>query len=142
MPPAEITAETPTSRRVFCVQPVAAIVGSSNFTGPGLTTNKELNLSHKTLLTEEEVAQIGPPPVDGLQEMELRQQLMSGVGAQAISELDNWFRQQWEASRDFKGDLIELLDASKFGQKASSLEPRGSSVRISKALARCFSVMR
>ncbi|HEU0020904.1 MAG TPA: helicase-related protein [Dehalococcoidia bacterium] len=28
-------------------QPVAAIVGSSNFTGPGLTTNKELNLSHK-----------------------------------------------------------------------------------------------
>ena len=98
-------------------QPVAAIVGSSNFTGPGLTTNKELNLSHKTALTEEEMAQIGPPPVDGLQEMELRQQLMSGVGAQAITDLDSWFRQQWEASHDFKDDLIELLDASKFGQK-------------------------
>ena len=27
--------------------PVAAIVGSSNFTRPGLTTNKELNLSHR-----------------------------------------------------------------------------------------------
>jgi SNF2 family DNA or RNA helicase len=98
-------------------QPVAAIVGSSNFTGPGLTTNKELNLSHKTVLTEEEMASIGPPPVDGPQEMELRQHLMSSVGAQAITELDRWFRGQWEVSRDFKDDLIDLLDASKFGQK-------------------------
>ena len=42
-------------------QPVAAIVGSSNFTGAGLTTNRELNLSHKTVLTEEEMARIGRP---------------------------------------------------------------------------------
>src|SRR5690554_960397 len=35
--------------------PLVAIVGSSNFTGPGLTTNRELNLVHKTILSEEEV---------------------------------------------------------------------------------------
>ncbi|MXY19947.1 MAG: helicase, partial [Dehalococcoidia bacterium] len=98
-------------------QPVAAIVGSSNFTGAGLTTNKELNLSHKTTLSEEEMARIGPPPVDGRQELELRHQLMSGVGAEAITELDRWFRARWEESTDFKEELIELLDSSKFGQK-------------------------
>ena len=97
-------------------QPVAAIVGSSNFTGPGLTTNRELNLSHKTVLTEEEMAGIGPPLVDGTQEMALRRELMSGVGAQAITELDRWFRERWEESRDFKDQIIELLDSSKFGQ--------------------------
>ena len=98
-------------------QPFAAIVGSSNFTGAGLTTNKELNLSHKTVLTDDEMVRIGPPPTDGPQELELRRELMSGVGAQAIAELDRWFREHWEASRDFKDELIELLDASKFGQK-------------------------
>ena len=97
-------------------QPIAAIVGSSNFTGAGLTTNRELNLSHKTALTEEEMLRIGPPPVDGREEMEFRHELMSGVGAQAITELDRWFRERWEESRDFKEELIELLDASKFGQ--------------------------
>ncbi len=98
-------------------QPVAAIVGSSNFTGAGLTTNRELNLSHKTVLTEEETAGIGPPPADEQDSMEFRRELMSGVGAQAISELDRWFRERWEESTDFKDQLIELLDASKFGQK-------------------------
>ncbi len=98
-------------------QPVAAIVGSSNFTGAGLTTNKELNLSHKTMLAEEEITRIGPPSVNGRGGMELRRQLASGVGAQAISELDGWFQAHWEQSRDFKDDLIELLDASKFGEK-------------------------
>ena len=97
-------------------QPSAAIVGSSNFTDAGLTTNHELNLSHKTALTEEEMSRIGPPPVDGREEMELRRELMSGVGARAITELDRWFRERWEESRDFKEELIELLDASKFGQ--------------------------
>ena len=97
-------------------QPIAAIVGSSNFTGAGLTTNRELNLSHKTALTEEEMARVGPPPVDGREEMELRRELMSGVGAQAITELDRWYRERWEESRDCKEELIELLDASKFGQ--------------------------
>jgi len=98
-------------------QPMVAIVGSSNFTGPGLTTNKELNLSHKAVLSEEELCQPDLALVDGQEDMAVRQQLMSSVGAQAITELDRWFRRQWEASRDFKNELIELLDASKFGQK-------------------------
>ena len=49
-------------------QPIAAIVGSSNFTGAGLVTNRELNLSHKTTLSENEMARMGPPPVDGREE--------------------------------------------------------------------------
>src|SRR5207237_3679468 len=35
--------------------PVAAIVGSSNSTRPGLQTNKELNLTHRANLSPEEV---------------------------------------------------------------------------------------
>ena len=97
-------------------QPVAAIVGSSNFTGPGLTTNKELNLSHKTALTEDEMALAIPHHSKGQMDAELRRELMSGVGAQAIAELDHWFRDRWDESMDFKEELVELLDASKFGQ--------------------------
>ena len=36
------------------LRPFAAIVGSSNFTGPGLTSNSELNLVHRVLTAEEE----------------------------------------------------------------------------------------
>ncbi len=105
-------------------QPVAGIVGSSNFTGPGLTTNKELNLTHKARLAREEVLDdLEAPPVSadapvGREQrfdFEERQRLKSSVGARAIAELDEWFEHQWQASRDFKSDLIELLDASKFG---------------------------
>src|SRR6266568_3885076 len=45
--------------------PVAAIVGSSNFTRPGLQTNKELNLAHRANLAPEEVE---PERVKGLLE--------------------------------------------------------------------------
>jgi len=96
-------------------QPRVAIVGSSNFTGPGLTSNKELNLSHKAFLTEEEL--LLPSPAQTGDDLASRQRLMGSVGAQAISDLDKWFRRQWEDSHNFKPDLIELLDASKFGQK-------------------------
>src|SRR3984893_5168616 len=34
--------------------PFAAIVGSSNFTGPGLVSNRELNLVHRVILPTEE----------------------------------------------------------------------------------------
>jgi len=34
--------------------PLVGIVGSSNFTGPGLTTNRELNTVHKVILEEDE----------------------------------------------------------------------------------------
>ena len=60
---------------------------------------------------------VRPLRVDAAQDMDLRRELMSGVGAQAIAELDRWFGEHWEASRDFKNELIDLLDASKFGQK-------------------------
>ncbi|HVO26244.1 MAG TPA: helicase-related protein [Candidatus Margulisiibacteriota bacterium] len=105
-------------------QPVAGIVGSSNFTGPGLTTNKELNLTHKARLAKEEVLDdLEAPPTsmgapvgrDARFDFEERQRLKSSVGARAIAELDEWFERQWHASRDFKSDLIELLDTSKFG---------------------------
>jgi len=99
-------------------QPVAAIVGSSNFTGPGLTTNRELNLSHKAVLAREEVlAEAGEGPTADLEELAAREKLMGSVGARAIAELDHWFRGQWDESVDFKKELIDLLDASKFGQK-------------------------
>jgi len=96
-------------------QPRVAIVGSSNFTGPGLTSNKELNLSHKAVLSDEEL--LLPEPVKVGEGLISRQRLMGSVGAQAISDLDKWFGLQWEKSQDFKQDLIDLLDASKFGQK-------------------------
>src|SRR5437660_805290 len=35
-------------------RPFAAIVGSSNFTGPGLVSNRELNLVHRVILPSEE----------------------------------------------------------------------------------------
>lgn len=107
-------------------QPVAAIVGSSNFTGPGLTTNKELNLSHKAVLSDEEVKddiqlalwpnrRMAIPEDPG--DLEEKRLWKSSVGARAIADLDEWFERQWAASRDFKQELINLLDASKFGQK-------------------------
>jgi phosphatidylserine/phosphatidylglycerophosphate/cardiolipin synthase-like enzyme len=69
-------------------QPVAGIVGSSNFTGPGLTTNKELNLTHKARLAKEEVLDdLETPPTsmdapvgrDARFDFEQRQRLKSSV---------------------------------------------------------------
>src|SRR6266700_4992286 len=105
--------------------PIAAIVGSSNFTRPGLQTNKELNLAHRANLLPEEVS---PERVKGLLESNERKLLgqldaeerMTAAnvpGVLAIHELAEWYERQWEAARDFKGDLIDLLDASKFGRK-------------------------
>jgi phosphatidylserine/phosphatidylglycerophosphate/cardiolipin synthase-like enzyme len=37
------------------LNPIVGIVGSSNFTAPGLVSNRELNLVHKTLLDESEI---------------------------------------------------------------------------------------
>ena len=37
-------------------QPVAAIVGSSNLTAGGLTSNQELNIAHKAVLSDEDLA--------------------------------------------------------------------------------------
>jgi superfamily II DNA or RNA helicase len=106
--------------------PVAAIVGSSNFTRPGLLTNKELNLAHRANLSPEEV---GPEQVKGFLESGERKRLAelgdlervtaaNVPGVLAINELSAWYERQWETARDFKEELIDLLDASKFGRKA------------------------
>jgi len=106
--------------------PVAAIVGSSNFTRPGLQSNKELNLVHRANLSAQE---IDPEQLRGLLENEDRKHLgqMSEAqrlvaanvpGVRAIAQLADWYERQWEEARDFKDELIDLLDASKFGRKA------------------------
>jgi superfamily II DNA or RNA helicase len=107
-------------------RPVLAIVGSSNFTGPGLTTNRELNLAHKVLLDPDDVhdkdaayavrwlTDAKPSPNITA---ENRQLLKSEVGARAIIDLEEWYERQWKDSREFKPELIELLDESKFGRK-------------------------
>lgn len=62
-----------------------AIVGSSNFTYSGFTSNTELNAvldeAHSRYIREE------------------------------------WFEKLWEESRNFKDDIIKILDESKFGTK-------------------------
>lgn len=104
--------------------PLVGIVGSSNFTGPGLTTNRELNLVHKTLLDAEDIddlearAEVSHHAQSRLNEKitsENQRLLKSEVGARAILDLTRWYNDQWEQSADFKIDLIEMLENSKFG---------------------------
>jgi superfamily II DNA or RNA helicase len=116
------------------LRPFAAIVGSSNFTGPGLISNKELNLVHRVILPTEEAVdreaaeRAGyleptrdhstlPDPSGVVVSDEARRFIKSEVGARAITDLTRWFERQWSDSTDFKDALIELLDASKFGAK-------------------------
>jgi len=107
-------------------RPILAIVGSSNFTAPGLTSNRELNLAHKVLLDEADADDpAAEQAVEWLSDARPstsitplnRQLLKSEVGARAIIDLERWYQRQWDDARDFKEELIELLDASKFGQK-------------------------
>jgi hypothetical protein len=116
------------------LRPFAAIVGSSNFTGPGLVGNKELNLVHRVILpAEEAVDRMAAERVGYLETLREREMLFdpsgvdvpedarrfikSEVGARAITDLMSWFECQWTDSVDFKDELIEILDASKFGTK-------------------------
>lgn len=98
--------------------PLYAIVGSSNFTRPGLTTNKELNLSHKVRFESEDsdATMKGALRREGIPDVSLADlPKLGAVGKQAIVELDAWFERHWEESTDFKAQLVELLNASKFG---------------------------
>lgn len=106
------------------LQPHLGIVGSSNFTAAGLCSNRELNLAHKTLLDEDEIddaqaramaEQLAGARASANLSVGSRRVLKSEVGARAILELVQWYEAQWAASRDFKDDLVELLDTSKFG---------------------------
>ena len=126
--------DRPDSHRLFDrFRPLIAIVGSSNFTAPGLASNRELNLAHKVLLTPDEVEDYeASVAVSWLEEhmapdgemletrdLGLRRKLVvkSEVGARAIIDLEDWYQRQWDVSRDFKEELITLLDESKFGRK-------------------------
>ncbi len=113
-------------RRLFDrFKPVIAIVGSSNFTRPGLTTNRELNLVHKVLLDPEEAHDANASeavrwlaterPNENITQTN-RQLLKSEVGARAIIDLERWYDEEWNESSDFKQDLVELLNASKYGK--------------------------
>lgn len=106
------------------LNPVAGIVGSSNFTAPGLLTNRELNLVHKTLLDEDE---IDDPEARGHVHhhsdtrlntaitLDNQRLLKSEVGARAIMDLSQWYDAQWNLAVDFKEELIDLMENSKFG---------------------------
>lgn len=120
------------------LRPYAAMVGSSNFTGGGLAFNRELNVLHRVYEASDEpvdraaaesisylhhpqaIADRGAGPlVEPTGEHvspEGRLAIKSEVGARAIMDLESWFNRQWNASADFKDQLIELLNTSKFGQ--------------------------
>ncbi|MBK8270272.1 MAG: hypothetical protein IPK83_19045 [Planctomycetes bacterium] len=126
-------------------RPVLGIVGSSNFTGPGLSTNRELNLVHKGIIPEEEVEDEksraaalshysgkdlpedalsrdtydggAAPRVSRRISFDSKRIIKAEVGAAAIWELADWFENQWRVARDYKQELIDLLDTSKFGTK-------------------------
>ena len=105
--------------------PHTAIVGSSNFTRAGLYASRELNLVHRANLAPEE---IDPERVKGIMEKHERKQLNNVAEEQRISaanvpgllamhQLNRWYEQAWDEASDFKENLIELINASKFGRK-------------------------
>jgi len=124
-------------------RPVLGVVGSSNFTGPGLMHNRELNLVHKGIIPEDEVVdekaraaalshytkersdsiaeELDPydggavPRVSRRISFDSRRVIKGEVGASALWELADWFERQWKSAQDFKQDFLSLLDTSKFG---------------------------
>jgi SNF2 family DNA or RNA helicase len=116
------------------LRPLAAVVGSSNFTGPGLATNRELNLVHRVILPTEKAVDWEAAERTGYLEQlqdkrtlldpsgvdvpdDARRFIKSEVGARAISDLMEWYERQWAESADYKDQFIDLLDSSKFGKK-------------------------
>lgn len=106
------------------LNPIVGIVGSSNFTAPGLRSNRELNLVHKTVLNEDEiddpearseVSHRTAGRLSGSIKPDNQRLLKSEVGARAIMDLSHWYEEQWQHAVDYKDELIELLENSKFG---------------------------
>ena len=115
--------------------PFAAIVGSSNFTGPGLQSNRELNLVHRVITPDESAvdreaakrvgylydvghaASVRTDETAIAEAGSLRHAIKSEVGSRAITDLMQWYETQWADSSDFKEEMIDLLDSSKFGTK-------------------------
>lgn len=103
-------------------RPLLAVVGSSNMTRPGLTTNRELNLVHRVVLSDEELQDqearraLGEQDAAGGVSGATLRRVKGEVGARAILDLREWYERQWADARDFKADLVRLLDESKFGR--------------------------
>jgi superfamily II DNA or RNA helicase len=106
------------------LNPLVGIVGSSNFTAPGLVSNRELNLVHKTLLDEGEIddpearGEVSQRAISRMNadiELDNQRLLKSEVGARAILDLSRWYEDQWGLALDYKDQLIDLLENSKFG---------------------------
>lgn len=106
------------------LNPIVGIVGSSNFTGPGLSSNRELNLVHKTVLEDSEIddpearSEVSHHVLSRLHTNitpDNQRLLKSEVGARAIMDLSRWYEEQWQRAIDHKEQLIELLENSKFG---------------------------
>jgi hypothetical protein len=85
------------------LNPIVGIVGSSNFTGPGLISNRELNLVHKTLLEESEIndpqarGKVGHHALSRLHTNitpDNQCLLKSEVGARAIMDLSRCYEEQ------------------------------------------------
>lgn len=111
------------------LNPLVGIVGSSNFTGPGLAANRELNLVHKTLLAEPdvddpearvEVSHHADSRLSTSITPENQRLLKSEIGARAIMDLSRWYEAQWQRAVDHKEQLIDLLERSKFGGREYS----------------------
>jgi superfamily II DNA or RNA helicase len=101
------------------LHPIVGIVGSSNFTGPGLSSNRELNLVHKTVLEESEIddpearGAVSHQAIDRLDTKftpENQRLLKSEVGVRAIMDLSRWYEEQWQRAIDYKEQLIALLE--------------------------------
>ena len=90
----------------------------------GSISNRELNLVHKTVLEESEiddpeargaVSHHAISRLDTKLTPENQRLLKSEVGARAIMDLSRWYEEQWQRAIDYKAQLIELLENSKFG---------------------------
>ncbi|HUW30548.1 MAG TPA: hypothetical protein VM223_02950, partial [Planctomycetota bacterium] len=77
---------------------------------------------------------IAPDEGEGSVADQSRQLVKSEVGARAVIDLEEWYERQWKDSRDFKDDLIDLLDAG--GREMLESLPDGIHSGLAKAGAK------
>ena len=82
-------------------RPVLGIVGSSNFTAARAATTRAGRDPTRRATARSRRSRSGAKAKSG----------------RGIWDLADWFEGQWDQSRDFKQELIDLLDTSKFGSR-------------------------